>query len=79
MRAYPVLTMREIANRVQGHVRSLFRRVFDDAGAVATEYGLTLLLISLAIIVAATGFGLILADMFDASAAQVAPIGGSGP
>jgi Flp pilus assembly pilin Flp len=69
--------MRVFANRVQGRVRSLFRRVFDEAGSVATEYGLTLLLISLAIIVAATGFGLILADLFDNSAAEVAPIGGS--
>jgi Flp pilus assembly pilin Flp len=69
--------MRDIANRVHGHVRSLFRRAMDEAGAVATEYGLTLLLISLAIIVAATGFGIILADLFDNSAAQVAPIGGT--
>jgi Flp pilus assembly pilin Flp len=68
--------MREIVNRVEGRVGELFRRLLDDAGAVATEYGLTLLLVSLAIIVAATGFGLVLAEMFDDSAAQVAPIGG---
>jgi hypothetical protein len=35
------------------------------------------LLISLAIIVAATGFGIILARLFSDSAGQVAPIGGS--
>jgi Flp pilus assembly pilin Flp len=69
--------MREIAIRVQVRARSLFRRVRDEAGAVATEYGLTLLLISLAIIVAATGFGIILAQLFSDSAGQVAPIGGS--
>lgn len=69
--------MREFASRVHGRVRNLSRRVLDDAGAVATEYGLTLLLISLAIIVAATGFGLILAELFNDAAGQVAPIGGS--
>lgn len=69
--------MREIAIRVRERGRSLFRRAFDEAGAVATEYGLTLLLISLAIIVAATGFGIILAQLFSDSAGQVAPIGGS--
>jgi Flp pilus assembly pilin Flp len=77
MPAYPVLTMREMATRVKRRARSLFRRAFDEAGAVATEYGLTLLLISLAIIVAATGFGIILAQLFSDSAGQVAPIGGS--
>jgi Flp pilus assembly pilin Flp len=70
------LTMREFANRVQGRARSLFRRVYDEAGAVATEYGLTLLLISLAIIVAATGFGIILAALFDDGTAAF-PAGGS--
>jgi Flp pilus assembly pilin Flp len=68
--------MREIAIRVKGRARSLFRRVLDESGAVATEYGLTLLLISLAIIVAATGFGIILAGLFDDGAAAF-PSGGS--
>ena len=77
MPAYPRLTMREIAIRVRVGVRSLFRRTLDEAGAVATESGLTLLLISLAIIVAATGFGIILAQLFSDTAGQVAPIGGS--
>ena len=68
--------MRDITNRVQERVRSLYRRALDEAGAVATEYGLTLLLISLAIIVAATGFGLILAELFDDGTAAF-PVGGS--
>jgi Flp pilus assembly pilin Flp len=37
----------------------------EDEGAVATEYGLTLMLIALAIIVAATAFGIAVAGLFD--------------
>jgi len=36
-----------------------------DEGAVATEYGLTLMLIALVIIVAATAFGIAVAGLFD--------------
>lgn len=68
--------MREIANRVERSVRSLFRRVLDDAGAVATEYGLTLLLISLAIIVAAAAFGIALSGLYDQGTAGVDAIPG---
>jgi Flp pilus assembly pilin Flp len=41
----------------------------DDRGSVATEYGLMLALITLAIIAAATAFGLVVADMFDSGGA----------
>jgi Flp pilus assembly pilin Flp len=38
-------------------------RIRSDAGAVATEYGLVLMLIALAIVVAATLYGLSLAGL----------------
>jgi len=41
----------------------------DDRGSVATEYGMMLALIALAIIVAATAFGLVVADMFSSGSA----------
>jgi len=41
----------------------------DDRGSVATEYGMMLALIALAIIVAATAFGLVGADMFSSGSA----------
>lgn len=54
-------------------LRSLFIsfvvRNDQDEGAVATEYGLTLMLIALAIIVAATAFGLAVAGLFDTGTA----------
>ena len=37
----------------------------DERGSVATEYGLMLMLIALAIIVAATAFGLAVSGLFD--------------
>ena len=50
-------------------IRSLLTRLLvpirDDRGSVATEYGLTLLLISLAIILAATAFGIAVVGLFD--------------
>jgi Flp pilus assembly pilin Flp len=39
--------------------------IHDDRGAVATEYGLTLVLIAIAIVVAATAFGIALTGMFE--------------
>jgi Flp pilus assembly pilin Flp len=39
--------------------------LFRDDGSVATEYGLTLLLVSLAIILAASGCGITVPCMFD--------------
>lgn len=59
--AYPRYTM--------DTVRSLLLRLLipldEDRGSVATEYGLTLLLISLAIILAATAFGIAVSGLFD--------------
>ena len=37
----------------------------DEGGSVATEYGLMLMLIALAIIVAATAFGIAVSGLFD--------------
>ena len=71
--------MHENVNRIRDRVRALVRRAPEELGAVATEYGLTLLLISLAIIVAAAAFGVILAGLDDQGTAGVAPIAGSGP
>ena len=61
-------------------IRRLFARfvvtIHEDDGAIATEYGLTLLLIALAIILAATAFGLAVAGLFD-RATVVIPVSGS--
>jgi len=61
-------------------IRRLFARLVvpiqKDDGAIATEYGLTLLLIALAIILAATAFGLAVAGLFD-RATVVIPVSGS--
>ena len=61
-------------------IRRLFARLAvtmrGDVGAIATEYGLTLLLIALAIILAATAFGLAVAGLFD-RATVVIPVTGS--
>jgi Flp pilus assembly pilin Flp len=50
-------------------IKALFMRlvsqVMDEAGAVATEYGLTLLFIALAIVLAATAFGVALSGLFE--------------
>jgi Flp pilus assembly pilin Flp len=46
----------------------LRRRLFAlhaEAGAVATEYGLILMLIALVIILAATAFGMAVSNLFD--------------
>ena len=61
-------------------IRRLFARLVvpiqEDDGSIATEYGLTLLLIALAIILAATAFGLAVAGLFD-RATIVIPVSGS--
>ena len=61
-------------------IRRLFARlvvtIHEDVGSIATEYGLTLLLIALAIILAATAFGLAVAGLFD-RATIVIPVSGS--
>lgn len=51
------------------------RLLGHEEGAVATEYGLTLLLISLAIILAATAFGIALSALFDTGTAGIPPVG----
>ncbi len=51
-------TLRSALRRISGRARG-------EAGAVATEYGLLLLLIALAIILAATAFGASVAGLFD--------------
>lgn len=60
----------------QTAVRAVRRHDPRDGGAIATEYGLTLLLIALAIILAATAFGLAVAGLFD-RATVVIPVSGS--
>ena len=47
-------------------VRSfLYRWAAEDRGSVATEYGLLLMLIALAIVVGATALGIAVSHMFD--------------
>jgi Flp pilus assembly pilin Flp len=55
--------------RLRSLLISLIVPVHEDEGSVATEYGLMLALITLAIIVAATAFGLVVSDMFDSGQA----------
>lgn len=44
---------------------TLYGRTVEELGAVATEYGLVLMLIALAIVLAAALFGVAVADLFD--------------
>jgi Flp pilus assembly pilin Flp len=46
-------------------LRRISVRAHAEAGSVATEYGLLLLLIALAIVLAATAFGASVAGLFD--------------
>ena len=48
--------------------------LIDESGAVATEYGLLLVLIALAIIAAATALGLAIAGVFDRGSTALAPV-----
>ena len=50
----------------------------EDDGAVATEYGLLLVLIALAIIVAATALGLAISGVFSDASGELGGVGGSG-
>ena len=50
---------------------TLYGRTVDELGAVATEYGLVLMLIALAIVVAAALFGVAVADLFDRGTAGI--------
>jgi pilus assembly protein Flp/PilA len=49
----------------------LTRRVRNEDGAVATEYGLMLVLIALAIIVGATALGVAINALFEDAAAEL--------
>lgn len=66
-----------ISTTLRSGYRRVTLRASEEAGAVATEYGLVLLLISLSIIVAATAFGVSLSDLFDQGTAGFPSGGGS--
>jgi pilus assembly protein Flp/PilA len=51
----------------------LTRRIRNEDGAVATEYGLLLVLIALAIIVGATALGIAINNLFNNAAGRLAP------
>ena len=53
------------------HLGRVLRRMAREAGAVSTEYGLILMLIALAIILAATGFGLAVANLFERASGSI--------
>ncbi len=57
--------MLSIVSAGLNYLRARFPR---EDGAVATEYGLLLVLIALAIIVAATALGVAIANVFDSGA-----------
>jgi Flp pilus assembly pilin Flp len=50
-------------------------RLLDERGVVSTEYGLLLVLIALAIIAAATAFGLVIAGVFNKANTQLGGVG----
>ena len=54
------------------------RRFRSEDGAVATEYGLLLVLIALAIVVGATALGIAINNLFNDAAGRLAPPGGGG-
>jgi pilus assembly protein Flp/PilA len=53
----------------------LTRRIRNEDGAVATEYGLLLVLIALAIVVGATALGIAINNLFNDAAGRLAPPG----
>ncbi len=55
-------------------IESLKARFRGEDGAVATEYGLLLVLIALAIIVAATALGLAIAGVFNRASGSLTPV-----
>ncbi len=58
--------------RIGRLARWLARRLGAEPGAVATEYGLLLLLVALAIVAALTAFGLAVLRLFQTGAAAFA-------
>lgn len=57
-----------------GRARRLAARLSVELGAVSTEYGLVLILIAIAIIAAATAFGLAVSGLFDRGASEVGSV-----
>lgn len=57
-----------------GRARRLAARLSIELGAVSTEYGLVLILIAIAIIAAATAFGLAVSGLFDRGASEVGSV-----
>lgn len=55
-------------------IESLKGRFAREDGAVATEYGLLLVLIALAIIVAATALGVAISGVFSRASTALAPV-----
>ncbi len=55
---------------------ALLARLRRDDGAVATEYGLILFLVAMAIIAAIAAFGLVLVDMLGTGAGEVESVTG---
>lgn len=55
---------------------ALVARLRRDEGAVATEYGLILALVAMAIIAAIAAFGLVLVDMLGTGAGEVESVTG---
>lgn len=56
-------------------VSDLRGRLVPEEGAVATEYGLLLVLIALAIVVAATGLGIAIATVFNKGSSSLSGVG----
>lgn len=57
--------------RIGGLARRLRRRLGEELGAVATEYGLLLLLIALVLVASAAAFGLAVSGLFQTGADAV--------
>jgi len=60
---------------IQAGVVYLRARFYREDGAVATEYGLLLVLIALAIVVAATALGLAISGVFDSAKGELGNVG----
>jgi pilus assembly protein Flp/PilA len=65
--------------KVRSGWQHVSRRFRNEDGAVATEYGLLLVLIALAIVVGATALGIAINNLFDDAATRLAPPGGPAP
>ena len=63
---------------IQAGVTYLRARFPGEDGAVATEYGLLLVLIALAIIVAAGALGVAISGVFESGSTELGGAGGSG-